>query len=235
MRVILKPAGVVLLVGAMASLACITFARHERERLREIPEAPPIDSFQTRKVKRPPKSVFDGADQMKPVNLSEAGPLDWVHWGDRGNAAMNRKAGVEPVIGAFETLKGGGVLAAGKRGPSRAFLWSDGTPELSTKPTYSGAHVGAKDGFKLTVPATGEERTLFVFVGGWKALPNFSAFVSDGSQPKVDVKDVALGSGYYSRTYRVTFSASTPGQKLNVVWRMESGDGNISLQGAALR
>ena len=35
------------------------------------------------------------------INLSAAGPLDWVHWGLYTGTSLDRKVGVTPMIGNF--------------------------------------------------------------------------------------------------------------------------------------
>jgi hypothetical protein len=236
MRVVLKPAGLLVVMGMVTALATVIYAKSQRARISQLPTTAPIEGFKSKKAAGP-KGVFDSTDKMAPVNLSEVGKADWVYWGMGGNKAVVRKAGGSKEIGTFELIQPkAGLLSKGEKGRSRAFLWSDGAPVKSTPVTYAGVHVKAGNGFRLSVPAEkGDDRTLYVFVGGWKAGGQFSAWVTDGTTPEVKKEDIALDSGYYSRVYAVRYHASTPDQQLKVTWRLDSGEGNISLQAVALQ
>jgi hypothetical protein len=235
MRVIIKPAGAMLLTGSLVVVSSLVYARYQKSHVRAAAETAPTGLFVSHKAKAA-AGVFDSKDKMVPVDLSEVGTQDWVHWGLGGNKHVTRKDG-DRRIGSFELIqpKVGLLSDAAQRGPSRGFAWQDGAPTRSTRVTYDGVHVSANNGFRFSVPAEKKDHTLVVYVGGYKAGGIFSAWVTDGNQPEIRKEDIALGNGYYSRAYRVKYHASSPGQELKVVWKMENGGGNISLQAAALQ
>lgn len=236
MRIVLKPAGALLVVGAVAALVIIVVVRNEQTALTNTPEMGPVATFQSKK-KKPGEinAIFDSKDKMLPINLTEAGTHDWVVWGVDGASGPIRKANGNGVIGDYELLlPDKQVLGEGKRGPTRGLHWSDGKPQEKADIVYAGAHVSDGNGFRFKVPATSEEQVLRVFVGGYKTGGNFSAFVTDGSTVQTKQTDVALSEGYYSRMYEVTFKATTPNQVLTVVWKGGGSAGNVSLQAAAL-
>lgn len=237
MRIILKPAGLLLLLGVLVVLTTQIIARQQKARLQQLPETAPIAAFKSKKAKeKSATGVFDSKEKMVVVNLTEAGTTDWVHWGFGGSKGVTRKATAKKLIGDLKLVKPeAGLLPEGQRGPSRGLVWRDGTPTKSVDLTYAGVHVGSGNGFIFTVPAETREQTLTVYVGGLKAGGEFLATVAGGPQPEITKEDVALGIGYYSRMYKVKFQGSAPGQKLQVTWRLASGGGNISLQAASLK
>jgi hypothetical protein len=236
MRIVLKPAGALLVVGSIAALVVFIVVRNEQSRPPETPEMGPIAGFQSKKKKvGDVNAIFDSKDKMVPINLTEAGSRDWIVWGVEKQSGPVRKADGGAVIGDYELLiPDKAPLGAGKRGPTRGLRWTGGKPVAQSDITYAGVHVGEGNGFRFKVPATNEEQTLRVFVGGLRTPGDFSAFVTDGSKPAVKHTDLALSEGYYSRMYEVTFKATTPKQVLTVVWKEGGQGGNVSLQAAAL-
>jgi len=236
MRVILKPAGAILVCGMLVVLTCTIYAKRKKADIAVLPETAPIAGFTAKAGEANAAGLFDSADKMRPIDLSVAGKLDWVHWGMSGTKSVNRKGGVKQ-IGEFTFLNpSAGALPTGKQGPSRAFLWHDGAPVKSTTKTYGGVFVGGNNGFTFSVPATTTtEHTLTVYVGGWHTGGSFSAAMSDNTAVQIDHTDTALESGYYSRLYKVRFHSGSPGQTLRVEWKANGGEGNISLQAATLQ
>ncbi|GAB4453274.1 MAG: hypothetical protein OHK0029_05770 [Armatimonadaceae bacterium] len=221
--------------GGLITLATTTVVVGlQQNKLREMPELGPLKEF---KSKREKPELFDSKGKMKPINLTESGAKDWVVWGYDKATKPIRKAGTKKWISDYELIQPGNkTVQPGKRGPSRAIVWKDGNPVKAVDVTYAGVHAAKDNGFRFKVPATTETQTLEVYVGGYKAGGNFSAFLTDGSPVAMTTQDVALEEGYYSRTYSVDFKATAPNQELTVVWRINEGSGgNISLQGAALR
>lgn len=240
MRVILKPAGLILLLGALVVLTSLVIIKPQKAKLLESSESAPLDVFKSeKKANRGSASIFDGQDAVTQVNLSEVGTQDWVHWGLTGPKSVNRKAGGGNRISDFRLLNGDdGLITDGKRGPTRGISWTGGTPTSKETLTYSGIHV-RKNGFAFHVPADSKPHTLRVYTGGLRAQGEFSAWLSgspDAAKPKVAMQDTALANGYWTRIYTVDMPAAA-GQTLNVTWRMkgDSGDkSNVSLQAAAL-
>ncbi|HXJ58716.1 MAG TPA: Ig-like domain-containing protein [Verrucomicrobiae bacterium] len=181
------------------------------------------------------------------VNLSAAGPVDWVHWGLYSEASVDRKVGVLPLISGFTTVLDEGdtnafVYAYQFADNYNGYSWNDGTPLQAITDTHTGVwaygepNIGT--GFEFTVPADDTERTLKVYVGAYAAQGRFEATLSDSSAgPYSDSSfDNKNGSGP-SGTYTITFAAASAGQTLNIRWTVLQNfrpDGNVTLQAAAL-
>ena len=236
MRVVLKPAGVLLVIGAMIVLAIMALVKPQKEKIAEAAEFAPIAGLKSKKQNKDKLALFEGKDTVRPVDLSEVGTLDWVHWGLGGPDKVNRKDSENKRISDFTFFNDKkNVQTEGKRGPARGLWWHGGTPTEKSAITYAGVHVGEQNGFRFSVEADKTPRTLRVYAGGYMAEGEFSAWRSDGTPAKVAVQDIALASGFYTRVYTIRFQASEPKQRLNVVWRKKGGPGNISLQAAALQ
>jgi hypothetical protein len=152
-----------------------------------------------------------------------------VHWGD---ANLNRKAGVTAQLSSY-TVVGTGTLRTYSNDP-RPLAWSDGTPTASSTSNKNGIYISLiGNGFSFTAPADGTSRTLTVHVGGWYSGGTLTAHLSDGSA--VDYTDTTpTTNAQYDRNYTLTYSAGGTGQILTVTWKMASGTGNVTLNGAAL-
>ena len=165
------------------------------------------------------------------ANLTTEGTADWVHWGD---PVPNRKAGVRAQISPYLPL--GTAAALQYANDPRPLSWTDGLPTVSSTNNQSGLYVfGVQNGYSFTVPADSNSRSLIVHVGGWLSGGTLTAHLSDGSAP--DFADVSpYVNGAYNRNYTLTFTAASAGQSLTVTWVMSVGigNGNVSLQGAAL-
>jgi hypothetical protein len=187
-------------------------------------------------------SIARGAD----VNLTVAGPLDWVHWGLYTENSVNRKVGVTPLISDFTLLQGtnGYTYVYEFADNYNGYSWSDGTPSSTVTNTPTGVWAyGIPDigsGFQITAPADTALKTLKVYVGAFSARGKFEAFLSDNSAPVyTNTALVNQGNGE-SGVYSVTYAAASSGQTLTVRWTLEQAGGpnantaNVTLQAAAL-
>jgi hypothetical protein len=224
-----------IVLGATAVLAAVALTRPQKEQIKAQAELPGSDLF---KSKRAQSSLYDSKDKMAAINLTETGQSDWVCWGTNDDPKRAvRKAGGASLISDYKLIvPEKKILGVGKRGPARGLTWSNGAPTKQVPVAYGGVYVGETNGFKFTVPAKQGDKTqkLHVYVGGFKAGGDFSAWVTDGNKPKTEMKELALGEGYYAREYTIEFKATAPNQNLEVVWKMERGGGNVSLMAAAL-
>jgi hypothetical protein len=164
------------------------------------------------------------------INLTQEGTADWVHWGD---TSLNRKAGVNPQIGAYSIVGSGSVLYY--QNDPRPIAWTDGSPTQSSTNNKNGIYINsAKNGFTFTVPADATTRTVTIHVGGWMSAGAFSAHLSDGSAS--DYTDTtAPASGQYDRNYTLTFRAGSQNQTLRITWVNAATGGNVTLNAAALQ
>jgi hypothetical protein len=115
----------------------------------------------------------------------------------------------------------------------RTLSWTDGTPTGSASNSNGIDIFSLNNGFSFTVPADGNRRNLTVHVGGWLSGGALTAHLSDQSAGDY-VDTTAPASGQYDRNYTLTYSAASAGQTLTVSWVMTSGQGNVTLNGAAL-
>ena len=242
MNIIIKPAGLLVVLGLTTILVTTTMVQIQKSRAQQLPAIDtPIDGFQSKKrAKDGTVSIFDGKDAMETINLSDTGKLDWVHWGLSGPHSIDRKRDATSGISISDyTLANGntGLLNGEEHGPSRGFLWSGGRPTAFQSVTYTGVHLKSKNGFQFSVHADANPHTLRVYVGGYRAGGEFSAWLPEASTPvRVAMKETALQSGYYSRIYTVSFHPDSKNQELKVVWRTggTTSGGNVSLQAATL-
>ncbi len=165
------------------------------------------------------------------VNLSTAGPADWVHWALSNGNSVNRKAGVVQQIG---TLGSFGSNPQRFPGNGRTqFLWSGGTPTTNAA-TRAGLYLpGQGSGFTLAVPADTQPRILHLYLGGWRAQGQLQASLSDGSAADFQISLANLG-GVFDRVVSVTYRAGSADQTLNLRYTLTGGTGNITLSAAAV-
>lgn len=177
------------------------------------------------------------------VNLTAAGPLDWVHWGLYTETSVNRKDGVVPQISDFTVLDASNGFAYVYQYTDNAngYSWSDGAPMPAVTNTTTGVWAygvpAIGSGFQITAPASTSLRTLKVFVGVFAAQGHFEASLSDGSAPnytEFSLINIRNGPG---RVYTLQYAANSAGQTLRIRWTLlttRAADGNVTLQAAAL-
>ncbi len=184
-------------------------------------------------------SIHTGAD----INLTAAGPLDWVHWGLYTPTSLDRKSGVTPQIGDWTVVGPSNAFTAAYQFSDNAngYSWSDGTPTASVTNTTTGVwaygvpNIGT--GFELSVPADTTTRTLKVYVGAFAARGRFEASLSDLSA--ADYLDSSLSNirNGPSAVYALQYAANSAGQTLRIritVEQIFGPAGNVTLQAAAL-
>jgi len=198
-----------------------------------MPETAPIPGFQ---LKSSPVSIYDDPTKMPPINLTDVGKVDWVHWGTMAQKPDGRKQGGSAIGSLSLIAPQAGLIPSGKQGPSRGVVWSDENSSKGKTPvTYEALHVGTQNGFRFNVtPHDTKAHKLRVYCGGLTAEGVFDARMSDGSPVKADREDAALPNHYYTCIYTVAFQPSKPDRSLAIEWKMGGGTGNISLQAAAL-
>jgi len=175
------------------------------------------------------------------VNLSAEGALDWVHWGLFTETSLDRKANVASQISDF-------ALAFPTNFPGFAYQfsdnwngysWSDGTPDPIVTDTTTGVYaVGPGHGFRFSVSAGTEVKTLKAYVGTYGASGKFEASLSDNSAVAYIDTSLTNVSNGRSGVYTLTFAGRSPGSMLNIKWTVEFMEdptyGNVTLQSAAL-
>ncbi|NES15164.1 hypothetical protein G3554_11750 [Micromonospora sp. PPF5-17] len=180
----------------------------------------------------PPLLTVGQADVPALVDLTAAGPTDWVHWGLLGaGAPVHRRNG----SGEIRDEGGRGERVSYSNNPE-AYTWRDGTPVESASGTMSGVYTcGKGSGFSLAVAADGRERTVRLYAGLWMARARLDLRLSGGGP----ASSVRLEDPHTVRTAEFTIRFRAPkGAKLLLSWTVEEsmGDcGNVSLQAVALR
>ncbi|MBI3853895.1 MAG: Ig-like domain-containing protein [Verrucomicrobia bacterium] len=186
--------------------------------------------------------IAAGAD----INLSAAGPLDWVHWGLYTETSLDRKTGVTPLISDFTALyptneTNAFVFVYQFGDNANGYSWSDGTPTTSVTNTTTGVwaygtpQIGT--GFEITVPADTNIRTLKVYVGAYAAKGQFEASLSDGSATAYSNSSLSNVRSGQSAVYAIEYAANSAGQTLTIRWKLNTffdPSGNVTLQSAAL-
>ncbi len=181
------------------------------------------------------------------INLSAAGPVDWVHWGLYTATSLDRKAGVTPQISDFIPLDNtnGGVSIYQFSDNYNGYAWSDGTPTATVTNTTTGVWAygspAVESGFEISVPADTTVRTLKVYVGAFAAEGLFTASLSDGSAAPYNDFSLSNKTNGPSGAYSIQYAANSPGQTLTVGWTLKQVvnpryilSANVTLQAAAL-
>lgn len=181
------------------------------------------------------------------INLSAAGPVDWVHWGLQSESSITRKANVSPRISDFTPLQppndtNAGVYIFHLTDNPNTYCWNDGTPTLAVDDTRHGVWaygfptpVGS--GFEIRVTADTSVKTLRVYVGAYAARGRFEAALSDGGPPYVDTSVDNFRDGP-NTLYTLQFASTAPVATLRVRYTATTPvtdiTGNVTLLAAAL-
>lgn len=184
------------------------------------------------------------------VNLSAIGKLDWVHWGLRTEASVNRKACGSLQIGtlnpAYDTNNPNGYSQIYQFSDNaNGYSWQDGVPTSGVTNTTTGVWAygipSSGTGFEFTVPADSTQRTLQVFVGVFSGRGILEVNLSDGSAVAYSDSTLAnFPANGPGGVYTLNYSANSAGQSLKIKWTLQQGIGpnapsaNVTLQAAAL-
>ncbi|WP_231394801.1 hypothetical protein [Micromonospora sp. CNB394] len=179
----------------------------------------------------PPTVAVTRADVPATVDLTAAGPTDWVHWGLTGAARKVRKRGGS---GEIRDEGGRGRRVSFSNNPE-AYAWRDGNPVGSASGTMSGIYTCHRgSGFNLAVAGDGQQRTVRLYAGLWMARGRLDVRVSGGPVTTLRMEDPHTA---LTTEFTIRFRAPR-GAKLLLNWTVEEslGDcGNVSLQAVALR
>ena len=181
------------------------------------------------------------------ADLTAEGTTDWVHWGQGGKEAVNRKASGGNQISVLSDI-GIGYRDA-TVGEGMSVRWGDGSPTDRLDDSHAGLWLnGVGHGYRFTAPAGVQEHVLRVYVGGIEGAGcTLTAHLSDGSAPDYVSKtfDGNLANpwspvpGGFTGVYTLRYRAAAPGQTLTVTWTLASEPnrflGQARLQAATLR
>jgi hypothetical protein len=193
----------------------------------------------------PDTGAPDAAPQMQvshtagaaTTDLTQAGTLDWVHFGLGSAGAQNRKRGADPLVTMYPISNG----SMGRYDDRPiAFSWSDGAPTQSATSVTDGVVVGDVTGRGFEIRALGSPerpRTLKVHVGVWGARAKMVIQLSDGGVPMYTDSSLDASAPGQDRVYTIVFRPAGDGQFLSVRWtvdRINKTYGNVTLQAATL-
>jgi len=226
MQVVLKPAGILLILTVIAILFWLVVS--DQARLFFAPTGPPKEYVSVNKGKVLTNGAVASAAPVPvhiyTVDITRMGPTDWTVYGVIPAVApaqsQIRKAVAQPAIAPVELL-GKGVVSSYSNDP-RPFRWSDGIPpNASAEDIRTGiVTAGIGSGFRVVVtPTVGKRQTLRVWVGGAGVRSKLHARMSDGSPISNVVESdnsIATGTGKlaFRSLYTIYFHASKPGQRL---------------------
>lgn len=173
------------------------------------------------------------------VDLTKVGTKDWVHWGYKGATKVNRKDDVKKLISDFSSVDDGEVTWFS--GMPVKFSWSDGEPSEKVTDGVGAVYLnksGKGDGFKITVPAYQEARTLKLYVGAWDAKGKLEVSLTDGSKLNY-TGYVDSDAGIKCSVFTIDYSSIDDDEELIIKYTIDKkyNDtyGNILIQAAALR
>ena len=259
MRVVLQPAGVLILGGLLALLLAviaILFWIVAPQRAGN-----PFEQTGVTRHTAPHGSAGTGAAlasvRIYPIDLTRTGGTDWLIYGVRAGVApaqsLARKAVTAPALSPAQFV-GKGRPATYANDP-RPFFWSDGAGDHKTGVDVRTGVVtaGVGSGFRLIVtPTVGKRQTLKLWVGGEGIRSKVFVRFDDGA-PVGRYTESLQNRGNsekvsYRSLYTIPFTAGKPSEKLIVSYIVgEDGvvkrgahhpeapsDSNVSLQAVAL-
>ena len=163
-----------------------------------------------------------------PFDLTGEGTHDWIQLGLATATDVNRKTTGGSSI---QVTMNGTPTQYGAYTPG--FTWTDGTPTANEPGTHSGVYIiGVGNGFDLSVPADTTLRTLRLYLTQYRSVGVLHAQLSDGSA--VSQFDTQSGTNIYHQ-YTIQYSASQPGESLQVTWTVQSfvgGTGTVDFLAA---
>lgn len=231
MRVVLKPAGIVIVLSTIALLLWLVVS--DQARLLFTPTgAPKTTEFREMRAPATPTPLVPGGANaagttngrtFRAVDLTRIGATDWTIYGVIPGVlpaqSLVRKAIASPRIMTAEFAGKGNVSSYGN--DARAFRWSDGAgPNRTGDGVATGVvTAGVGTGFRIVVlPTVGKRQTLKVWVGGAGIRSKLIARMSDGSPLSQVIESYDPIDGGNVRAFRslytIYFRASKPDQKL---------------------
>ena len=160
------------------------------------------------------------------VDLGIEGTTDWAHWGLTDAASFNHKSAVTQEISNY-TQVGTGTVGRFTNGQV-AYSWCSGTPTASTSGSTTGIYFQSiGNGYRLTVPADTEQKTLKIYLGLYHAKGMFQASLSDSSASAYETY-LDSPSSVLNNVITLNFEAASAGQTLTIQYTLTD---NYSLSG----
>lgn len=176
----------------------------------------------------------------KTFDLTEAGTLDWVHWGgwegDGSSPGFDHKSDGGDKISDYSSLDAGGT--GGTAGfhslvnnAHVTYSWTDGTVQSAQVAAPWGVQCNGT-GLTFTVAADTSARQLILYTGSYNAEVQLTASLASGSTA-TDTYSGASRSGYYV----IDFTGASNSDVLTIELRKMSElrpNANLTIQAAAL-
>lgn len=178
-------------------------------------------------------SVLDAkrSSATGPVNLTDEGTLDWVHWGlIEADNMVNRKKTSRPLI---SDLKKFGHREIHTYVPTVHYSWTDGQPTAEAKTRRAVFVYAPTNGFELVFPADIRLREVKAYCGLWLMDARLDVKLGDGALTYTDsVGSRDLKGGHY--VYTIRYRAKSLGENLTFRWMNVKGGGNVTMEAATL-
>ncbi len=198
------------------------------------------------------RTTYPASPTVTTINLSTVGSMNWSKWSSSSypntkqiNSFQNEYRVLQKV-GDYAKIGTGTVT--GFSGNSVVFNWTT-NDEITQIPSGSNLNTGiylsgtgVNRGFRLTVPTRNASRTLYVYVGAYRASGKLSARLSDGSlatYTNTAINSSGTATTHTNGMYAITFSSINPTSNLIVEWTVNtenttSGDRFVTLLAAAI-
>ena len=163
------------------------------------------------------------------VNLTEEGNLDWIHLGQASTSIINRKAVEEKQL----VLTNSADLIDFDDHPT-AFSWTDGSPDKEATDLITGlqqSKLGSD--FTLQVKAGPQEKTLKLYIGGWKGAGRLTVYDASGVTENQVYDFENMDTNFY-RTVTINLKAETECTLYVRYELVAQNGGNVSFVAATL-
>jgi len=176
--------------------------------------------------------TVSNVQEIRNVDLTSEGDLDWMHFGLTNASSISRKSGVTPRLD-YSVLSSLPARFDSVTSIRSTLSWTDGSPTAAEAGFAGGVFFSNQDsGYTLSAPADESTRTLTLHTGGWNSAGSIQIALSDASAPPVTVN--LSGASVYHHTIAITYSSTGTGQTLTLTHSLTGTSGNVALQGATL-
>jgi hypothetical protein len=185
-------------------------------------------------------------EKLSNFNLSASNIAEWAVWGQGNSTSLaptNRSSGSTGISNLTGISNGNPLRGLGQFGDYGAttFQWTNGSPTLSASGVFAGIQYnsavvsGAGEGFSFTSIADTQTRTMKIFTTVHNGTARVIASLSDGSAPQLVIATNQTGNNL-AHTFTIDYSANSPGQTLNLDFRLINGGGaaNAGIQAVTL-
>jgi len=182
-------------------------------------------------------------NEASDVDLTEAGNLDWTHWGAEDNTASDSKAGRGGgLIAPVKTIGSSTIIQNYANNPT-TFTWANGEPDALVIKTPTGIYTrGINCGLTTTVliPSTPAGVIVRVYLGNFGSMGVFNAtLASTDGEPLAKYSntyahhDAFIGNAVFALAVKPASNDSN--RTLTLTWVQTAAGGNIEWQAVAVQ